>query len=52
MKENQAERDKSGNSVKPKPLKGTYGDLRLDKLKEWRKTFNVDDNGFYKGGGI
>ena len=51
MKESQAERDASGNTVKPTPLKGTYGDFRMEKLKDWRKAFNVDEHGFYKGGG-
>jgi|LauGreDrversion4_2_1035121.scaffolds.fasta_scaffold545041_2 hypothetical protein len=52
MKESQAERDSSGNTIKPSPMKGTYGDYRLEKLQEWRKAFNVDDHGLYKGGGI
>lgn len=52
MKEAQTERDKNGEVPKPAPVKGSYGDYRLEKLKEWRKTFNVDDHGFYKGGGI
>ena len=51
MKENQSDRDSSGNTVKPTPMTGTYGDQRMEKLKDWRKGFNVDDHGFYKGGG-
>jgi hypothetical protein len=52
MDESQRERDKTGNFTKPRPLKGSYGDHRLEKQKEWRKLFNVDDFGHYKGGGI
>lgn len=51
MEESQKERDVKGNVIKPGPLKGSYADFRMEKLKEWRKRFNVDDHGFYKGGG-
>jgi hypothetical protein len=43
-------RDDTGNQIKPGPLKGSYAEYRLEKLKELRKQFNVDDLGFYKGG--
>jgi hypothetical protein len=49
--ESQALRDNQGNPIKPSPLKGSYAEYRLEKLKELRKQFNVDDHGFYKGGG-
>lgn len=52
MEESQKERDESGNFVKAGPLKGSYAEYRLQKLKELRKLYNVDDFGFYKGGGI
>jgi hypothetical protein len=51
MEESQKERDETGNFVKPGPLKGSYAEYRLQKLKELRSQFNVDDHGFYKGGG-
>lgn len=50
MEENKPERDLAGNKVKPSPLKGSYAEYRLEKLKEWRKKFDVDNHGFYKGG--
>jgi hypothetical protein len=50
MEENQPQRDQTGNVVKPGPLKGSYAEYRLEKLKEWRQKFNVDDFGAYKGG--
>lgn len=50
MNEANAERDITGNKIKPSPLKGSYAEYKLEKLKEMRKEFNVDDNGFYKGG--
>ena len=52
MEKNQKERDTTGNIPGAKPLKGTYAEYRSDKLGEWRKKFNVDQNGFFKGGGI
>ena len=52
MEKNQQERDVSGNNPNSAPLKGSYADYRADKLREWRKMFNVDNHGFYKGGGI
>jgi hypothetical protein len=51
MEESQKARDKEGNVVRPGPIKGSYADFRLEKLQEWRKQFNVDDHGLYKGGG-
>lgn len=51
MEKNQKERDESGNAANAGPLKGSYADYRADKLKEWRKMFNVDDHGFFRGGG-
>jgi curved DNA-binding protein CbpA len=50
MKESEVERDNTANKIKPAPLKGSYAEYRLEKLKEWRKEFNVDDLGNYKGG--
>lgn len=50
MENNQKERDNSGNVPGAKPLKGTYAEYRAEKLMEWRKKFNVDQNGFFKGG--
>ncbi len=50
MKENEVQRDGTGNAIKPAPMKGSYAEYRLEKLKEMRRQFNVDDNGFYKGG--
>jgi curved DNA-binding protein CbpA len=50
MKENEKERDATANNVKPAPMKGSYAEYRLEKLKELRKEFNVDDLGNYKGG--
>jgi len=50
MKETEMNRDATANQVKPGPMKGSYAEYRLEKLKEWRKQFNVDDLGFYKGG--
>lgn len=50
LEKNQKERDNSGN-ISAGPLKGTYADYRAEKLKEWRKMFNVDNHGFFKGGG-
>jgi hypothetical protein len=50
MNEATAERDKTGHVIKPMPMKGSYAEYRLEKLKELRKQFNVDDHGFYKGG--
>jgi hypothetical protein len=52
MEESQNERNDAGNSIKPNPMKGSYAEYRLEKLKEIRKKFNIDDHGFYKGGGI
>ncbi len=52
MEESQQKRGEDGEKIQPKPLKGTYAEHRLEKLKEMRKRFNVDDHGFYKGGGI
>ena len=51
MENNQKERDSTGNVPGAKPLKGTYAEYRAEKLGEWRKKFNVDQNGFFKGGG-
>ena len=51
LEKNQKERDESGNAANAGPLKGSYADYRAGKLKEWRKLFNVDDHGFFKGGG-
>ena len=51
MENNQKERDTTGNVPGAKPLKGTYAVYRAEKLGEWRKKFNVDKNGFFKGGG-
>jgi len=51
MEESQKKRNNEGNVIKPAPLKGSYADHRLETLKEWRKKFNVDENGLYKGGG-
>lgn len=51
MDESRKNRDDTGNEIKPGPLKGSYAEYRMEKLKEWRKKFNVDDHGFYKGGG-
>jgi curved DNA-binding protein CbpA len=51
MENNQKERDSTGNVPGAKPLKGTYAEYRAEKLKEWRNKFNVDQNGFFKGGG-
>ncbi len=50
MEENVVNRDETANQIKPGPLKGSYAEYRLEKLKEMRKSFNVDDYGFYKGG--
>jgi len=50
MEENLPKRDQSGNVKKPSPMKGSYAEYRLEKLREIRKKFNVDDHGFYKGG--
>jgi curved DNA-binding protein CbpA len=50
MKESEVERDVTANKVKPAPLKGSYAEYRLEKLKQWRNEFNVDDLGNYKGG--
>ena len=50
MKEAEMNRDATANQVKPGLMKGSYAEYRLEKLKEWRKEFNVDDHGFYKGG--
>jgi hypothetical protein len=50
MHESNIERDITANQVKPSPMKGSYAEYRLEKLKEWRKEFNVDDIGNYKGG--
>lgn len=50
MEENQVNRDETGNQIKPGPLKGSYAEYRLEKLKEWRKMYNVDELGNYKGG--
>jgi hypothetical protein len=52
MEESQKERNNTGNPINPNPLKGSYAEYRLEKLKEIRKKFNIDDHGFYKGGGI
>lgn len=52
MDENRKERDESGHVIKPGPLKGSYAEHRLQKLKEWRDKYNVDQHGFYKGGGF
>lgn len=51
MENNQKERDNSGNVPGAKPMKGSYAEYRADKLKEWRMKFNVDQHGFFKGGG-
>ena len=51
MENNQKERDSTGNIPGAKPLKGTYAEYRAEKLADWRKKFNVDQNGFFKGGG-
>jgi curved DNA-binding protein CbpA len=50
MKENENERDKTGNVTKQAPMKGSYAEYRLEKLKQIRKEFNVDQYGSYKGG--
>lgn len=50
MKESEYQRDNTANKIKPAPLKGSYAEYRLEKLKELRKEFNVDDLGNYKGG--
>lgn len=52
MQENQQKRDQTGHIMRPAPIKGSYADHKLKNLKEWRKKFNVDDHGLYKGGGI
>ncbi len=52
MEESQKKRDNLGNPIIPGPLKGSYAEYRLEKLKEIRKKFNVDEHGFFKGGGI
>ncbi len=50
MDEARKERDESGN-IKPENYdKGSYADFRLEKLKEWRKEFNFDNLGNFKGG--
>ncbi len=50
MKESEKERDVTGNTIKPAAMKGSYAEYRLEKLKEWRSQFNLDDLGNYKGG--
>jgi curved DNA-binding protein CbpA len=50
MEENQQNRDVQANQVKPGPMKGSYAEYRLEKLKELRKQHDVDNHGFYKGG--
>ena len=50
MDENLPKRDATGNIIQPVPMKCSYAEYRLEKLKELRKKFNVDDHGFYKGG--
>ena len=52
MEESQKKRDNLGNPIISGPLKGSYAEYRLEKLKEIRKNFNVDEHGFFKGGGF
>jgi curved DNA-binding protein CbpA len=50
MEETKMNRDSKGNQIKPGPMKGSYAEYRLEKLKEIRKSFNVNDHGMHKGG--
>jgi len=50
MEETKMNRDAKGNQIKPGPMKGSYADYRLGKLKELRDSFGVNDHGMYKGG--
>lgn len=50
MEEAQKERDNAGNIKNDEVEKGSYGDFKLEKLKQWRKEFNFDHLGNFKGG--
>ena len=52
MEESKKDRNNTGNNIQAGPMKGSYAEYRLEKLKEIRKKFNIDDHGFFKGGGI
>lgn len=50
MDESKRERDSSGNFKADDYEKGSYADFRIEKLKQWRKDFNFDNLGNFKGG--
>ena len=50
MDEASKERDETGNQKVEDYEKGSYGDMKIDQLKKWRKEFNFDSLGNYKGG--
>lgn len=50
MEKAKAERDNKGNTPTEEIMKGSYADFELEKLKNFRKRFNFDDLGNYKGG--
>jgi hypothetical protein len=52
MEEERLRRDKTGHIPKEKPKRGSYAELRMEELRIERKRYNVDDFGFYRGGGI
>ena len=50
MADSVPQRNEAGNIIRSAPMKGSYAEYRLEKLKEIRKKFKVDDHGLYKGG--
>jgi len=50
MKDAAKERDFTGNTIKDPFDKGGHAEFREEKMKEWRKKYNFDHLGNYKGG--